>query len=85
LGGCGHERDQRAPDTLVFDGAQLIPGSPNGSAFDISTILDAARQKVLSDYKPQYDAALRQANTKLTIDLGNGFRSQGSLKRMSKK
>jgi hypothetical protein len=37
-----------------------------------------ARQKVLADYKPQYDAVLRQANAKLTRDLGNGFRSHGS-------
>ena len=34
------------------------------------------RQKVLADYKPQYDAVLQQANAKLTRDLGNGFKSR---------
>src|ERR1700733_5950406 len=72
--------DAAGTDTLVLDGAQLVSGSPNGSVFDISTILDAARQKVLSDFKPQYGAVLQQANAKLTRDLGNGFRSQGSFK-----
>jgi hypothetical protein len=64
--------------TLTLDGAQLLTGSPNGSTVDVSKIFDAARQKVLSNYKPQYDAMLQQANAKLTRDLGNGFRSQGS-------
>ncbi len=65
-------------NALTLDGAQLLAGTPNGSSLDISKIFDAARQKVLSDYKPQYDAVLSQANAKLTRDLGNGFRSQGS-------
>jgi Domain of unknown function (DUF4403) len=64
--------------TLTLDGAQFAPGAPSGRTLDISKILDAARQKVLADYKPQYDAVLQQANAKLTRDLGNGFRSQGS-------
>jgi hypothetical protein len=64
--------------TLTLDGAQLLTGSPNGSTVDVSKIFDATRQKVLSNYKPQYDAMLQQANAKLTRDLGNGFRSQGS-------
>ena len=67
-----------AGSTLTLDGARVGGGVPNGSALDISKILDVARQKVLSDYKPQYDAVLAQANAKLTRDLGNGFRSQGS-------
>ena len=41
-------------------------------------MLDALRQKVLADYKPKYDAVLQQANAKLTRDLGNGFKSEGS-------
>ena len=61
-----------------MDGGQLLAGTPNGSSLDISKIFDTARQKVLSDYKPQYDAVLSQANAKLTRDFGNGFRSQGS-------
>jgi hypothetical protein len=73
---------QSKPDaagtTLTLDGAQLVSSTQNGSAFDISKILDAARQKVLADYKPRYDAVLQQANAKLTRDLSNGFRSQGS-------
>lgn len=64
--------------TLTLDGAQLVAGVPSAGSLDISKILDVARQKVLSDYKPQYDAVLAQANAKLTRDLGNGFRSQGS-------
>jgi len=60
-----------------LDGAQLQAGAPNAATFDISKIFDAARQKVLADYKPQYDAVLQQANAKLTRDLGNGFRSHG--------
>jgi hypothetical protein len=67
-----------AGNTLTFDGAQLVSGTPNGGTLDKSKILDAARQKVLADYKPQYDAVLNQANAKLTRDLGNGFRSHGS-------
>jgi Domain of unknown function (DUF4403) len=67
-----------AGNTLTFDGEQLVSGTPNGGTLDISKILDAARQKVLADYKPQYDAVLNQANAKLTRDLGNGFRSHGS-------
>ena len=66
-----------AGSTLTLDG-QLVSGTPNESTFDISKIIDAARQKVLADYKPQYDAVLQQANAKLTRDLGSGFRSQGS-------
>ena len=41
-------------------------------------MLDVLRQKVLADYKPQYDAVLHQANAKLTRDLGNGFKSEGN-------
>ena len=67
-----------AGNALTLDGAQLLAGTPNGSALDISKIVDAARQKVLAGYKPQYDALLQQANAQLTRDLGNGFRSQGS-------
>jgi hypothetical protein len=74
----GQLKADAAGSTLVLDGAQLLAGSPNASALDISKIFDAARQKVLADYKPQYDALLQQANAKLTRDLGNGFRSQGS-------
>jgi hypothetical protein len=66
-----------AGNALVLDGAQLQAGAPNAATFDISKIFDAARQKVLADYKPQYDAVLQQANSKLTRDLGNGFRSDG--------
>jgi uncharacterized protein DUF4403 len=73
---------QLKPDTaggaLSVDGSQLVAGRSNGSTFDNSKILDALRQKILADYKPQYDAVVRQANAKLTRDLGNGFRSQGS-------
>jgi Domain of unknown function (DUF4403) len=64
-----------AGTALTLDGAQLASGAP--STVDISRILDAARQKLLSDYKPRYDAVLQQADAKLTRDLGNGFRSQG--------
>jgi hypothetical protein len=67
-----------AGTTLALDGAQLLAAVPNATTLDISKILDAARQKVLADYKPQYDAVLQQANAKLTRDLGNGFRSHGS-------
>lgn len=72
---------QLKPDTagtsLILDGSQLVSGTTNGSVLDVSNMLDVARQKVLSDYKPQYDAVLQQANAKLTRDLGNGYRSQG--------
>lgn len=64
-------------NALTLDEAQLA-GASNGSTLDVSKIFDAARQKVLADYKPQYDAMLQKANSKLTQDLGNGFRSQGS-------
>jgi Domain of unknown function (DUF4403) len=64
-----------AGTALTLDGAQLASGTPG--TLDISKILDVARQKVLSDYKPQYDAVLQQADAKLSRDLGNGFRSQG--------
>jgi hypothetical protein len=67
-----------AGNALVLDGAQLVAGTPNATTLDISKIFEVARQKVLADYKPQYDAVLRQANAKLTRDLGNGFRSHGS-------
>jgi hypothetical protein len=66
-----------AGGALALDGAQLVSSMPNGSTLDISKILGAARQKILADYKPQYDAVLQQANAKLTRDLGNGFRSRG--------
>lgn len=64
-------------NTPTLDGVQLA-GAANASAFDLSQVIDAARQKMLADYKPQYEAVLRQASAKLTRDLGNGFRSQGS-------
>jgi hypothetical protein len=67
-----------AGNAVVLDGAQLLAGAPNPTTLDISKIFDAAQQKVLADYKPQYDAVLQQANAKLTRDLGNGFRSHGS-------
>jgi hypothetical protein len=80
-GGWVYMTAQLKPDAagnaLVLDGAQLQAGAPNAATFDISKIFDAARQKVLADYKPQYDAVLQQANSKLTRDLGNGFRSHG--------
>jgi Domain of unknown function (DUF4403) len=67
-----------AAGTFALDGAQLLAATPNATTLDISKIYDAARQKVLADYKPQYEAVLQQANAKLTRDLGNGFRSHGS-------
>jgi hypothetical protein len=67
-----------AGNTLALDGAQLLGGTPNATTLDISKIFEVARQKVLADYKPQYDAVLQQADAKLTRDLGNGFRSHGS-------
>jgi hypothetical protein len=68
-----------ANGALTLDGAQLVSGGAgaSGGTPDISKIIDAVRQKVLSDYKPQYDALLQQADAKLSRDLGNGFRSQG--------
>jgi len=44
----------------------------------VSKIADAIREKLLAEYKPQYDALVQQANAKLTRDLGNGFKSQGN-------
>jgi hypothetical protein len=67
-----------AGTSLVLDGAQIVSDKPDGSGFDVSKIVDALRQKVLTDYKPQYDAVLKQANAKLTRDLGNSFKSEGS-------
>jgi Domain of unknown function (DUF4403) len=71
-------KPEGAGSSLTLDGAQFASGGPSGSTLDISKILDAARQKVLADYKTRYDAVLQQANAKLTRDLGNGFRSQGN-------
>ena len=67
-----------AGSSLVLDGAQIVSDKPDASGIDIAKVLDALRQKVLADYKPQYDAVLQQANAKLTRDLGSGFKSQGS-------
>ena len=67
-----------AGSSLVLDGAQIVSDKPDASGIDIAKVLDALRQKVLADYKPQYDAVLQQSNAKLTRDLGNGFKSQGS-------
>lgn len=64
--------------TLVLDSAQPVSGTANGSTLDISKMLDGVRQKVLADYKPQYDRLLQKADAKLSRDLGNGFRSKGS-------
>ena len=64
--------------SLLLNGAQLISDKPNGSGIDVSKVADAIRQKLLADYTPQYDAVLQQANAKLTRDLGNGFKSEGS-------
>jgi hypothetical protein len=63
---------------LMLDGAPIGSDNPQGSGIDTSKIVDAIRQKVIADYKPQYDAVLQQANAKLTRDLGNGFKSEGS-------
>jgi hypothetical protein len=63
---------------LLLDGAQLISDKPDGSGVDVSKVAAAIRQKLLADYTPQYDAVVQQANAKLTRDLGNGFKSQGS-------
>ena len=65
-------------NSLTFDGEPLVSGAPTEVTLDVSKILDAARQKVLADYKPQYEVLLQRANAKLTRDVGNGFRSQGS-------
>ena len=62
----------------VLDGAQIVSDNSGGKGIDASKVVDALRQKVLVDYKPQYDAVLQQANAKLTRDLGNGFKSEGS-------
>jgi hypothetical protein len=67
-----------AGNGLTFDGAQVVSGAVTEATLDVSKILDVARQKLLADYKPQYEARLRQANAKLSRDLGNGFRSQGN-------
>jgi hypothetical protein len=66
---------QLKPDSmgssLVLNGAQIV-------GIDVSKIVDTLREKVLADYKPQYDAVLQQADAKLTRDLGNGFKSEGT-------
>ena len=67
-----------AGSSLVLDGAQIVSDKSDASEIDVSKVLDALRHKVLADYKPQYDAMLQQANAKLTRDLGNGFKSEGS-------
>jgi hypothetical protein len=71
---------QIKPDTagtsFMVDEAQVISDVPNG--IDVSKVMDALRQKLLADYKPQYDAMVQQANAKLTRDLGSGFKSEGS-------
>lgn len=67
-----------AGSSLVVDGAQIVSDKSGGSGIDVSKVVDTLRQKVLADYKPQYDAVLQQANAKLTRDLGNGFKSEGS-------
>jgi hypothetical protein len=66
-----------AGSSLVLDGAQIVSGKSDAGRIDISKVLDALRQKVLADYRPQYDAVLQQADAKLTRDLGNGFKSEG--------
>jgi hypothetical protein len=67
-----------AGSSPVLDGAQIVSDKSDASGIDVSKVLDALRQKVLADYKPKYDAVLQQANAKLTRDLGNGFKSEGS-------
>jgi Domain of unknown function (DUF4403) len=62
--------------SLMVDGAQIISDAANG--IDLSTVMDALRQKLLADYKLQYDALVQQADAKLTRDLRSGFRSEGS-------
>jgi Domain of unknown function (DUF4403) len=69
-----------AGTSLMLNAVQDAADKTNGAGVDLSKIVDAVRQKVLADYKPQYDAALQQANAKLTRDLGNGFRSEGTFK-----
>src|ERR1700691_5171817 len=66
-----------AGNGLALDGAQIVSDTSDASGIDVSKVLDALRQKVLADYKPQYDAVLQQANAKLTRDLGSGFKSEG--------
>jgi Domain of unknown function (DUF4403) len=66
-----------AGSSLVLDGAQIVSGKSDAGRIDISKVLDALRQKVLADYRPQYDALLQEADAKLTRDLGNGFKSEG--------
>ena len=67
-----------AGSSLVLDGAQIVSDNSNGKGIDASKMLDVLRQKVLADYKPQYDAVLHQANARLTRNLGNGFKSEGN-------
>jgi Domain of unknown function (DUF4403) len=67
-----------AGSSLTLASSELLSAGPNKKSLDSSKILDTVRQKVLAEYTPQYDALLKQANAKLTRDLGNGFRSQGS-------
>ena len=63
-------RPDPAGSSLVVDGAQIVSDVSDGSRINVSKVVDALRQKVLADYKPQYDAVLQQANAKLTRDLG---------------
>ena len=52
----------------MLDGAQIVSDNSNGKGIDASKMLDVLRQKVLADYKPQYDAVLhgkRQADAEL--------------------
>jgi hypothetical protein len=71
-------KQDAAGNSLAFDGVQVVSGAETKATLDVSKILDVARQKLLANYKPQYEALLQQANAKLSRDLGNGFRSQGS-------
>jgi hypothetical protein len=71
-------RPDPAGSSLVVDGAQIASDVSDGSRINVSKVVDALRQKMLADYKPQYDAVLQQANAKLTRDLGSGFKSEGS-------
>jgi hypothetical protein len=63
---------------LMLDGEQYVSGKPGDVGIDVSKVMDVLRQKLLADYKPQYNAVLQQADAKLTRDLGNGFKSEGS-------
>jgi hypothetical protein len=67
-----------AGSSLVLDGAQTVPDKSDAGGIDVSKVLDALRQKLLANYKPQHDTVLQLANAKLTRDLGNGFKSEGS-------